>query len=163
MPVNCRLSQAFPQNGISAVVRAPTAENAEQAANELAQTLAKNSKLFPMVGQPDSGDFFERNGLLFDSPADVEKSVEGLMQARPMISGLAADPSLRGVMKALSLAPRGSRWEDQTGPNGLASRAGGSNPKRRSVRKARHIFVAGTAAGPPDAGQTAPALHRGRA
>jgi uncharacterized protein len=78
-----QLSKAFPQNGISAVVRAPTAENAEQATNELAQTLAKNSKLFPMVGQPDSGDFFERNGLLFDAPADVEKSIKGLTQAQP--------------------------------------------------------------------------------
>jgi uncharacterized protein len=102
-----QLSRDFPQNGIAAVVRAPTAENAEQAANELAQTLARNSRLFPMVGQPDSGDFFERNGLLFDTPANVEKTVEGLTQAQPLISGLAADPSLRGVMKALSLATEG--------------------------------------------------------
>ena len=98
-----QFSQAFPQNGISTVVRAPTAENAEQAANELAQTLAKNSKLYPTVGQPDSGDFFERNGLLFDTPANVEKNAEGLKRARPIISSLAADPSLRGVMNALSL------------------------------------------------------------
>ncbi len=102
-----QLSRDFPQNGISAVVRAPTAENAEQAADELAQTLATNSKLFPMVGQPDSGEFFERNGLLFDAAADAEKSVAGLTQAQPLISGLAADPSLRGVMKALSLAAEG--------------------------------------------------------
>jgi uncharacterized protein len=98
-----QFSQAFPQNGISTVVRAPTVENAEQAANELAQTLAKNSKLYPTVGQPDSGDFFERNGLLFDTPANVEKNAEGLKRARPIISSLAADPSLRGVMNALSL------------------------------------------------------------
>ena len=102
-----QLSREFPQNGISAVVRAPTAENAEQATNALAQTLARNSKLFPMVGQPDSGDFFERNGLLFGTPANVEKSGEGLTQAQPLISGLAADPSLRGVMKALALATEG--------------------------------------------------------
>jgi hopanoid biosynthesis associated RND transporter like protein HpnN len=100
-------SRDFPQNGISAVVRAPTAENAEQASNELAQALARNSKLFPMVGQPDSGDFFERNGLLFGTPAEVERSAAGLTQAQPLISGLAADPSLRGVMKALSLAAEG--------------------------------------------------------
>jgi uncharacterized protein len=102
-----QFSEAFPQNGISAVVRAPTAENAEQAANALAETLARNPKLFPMVGQPDSGAFFERNGLLFDSPADVEKSAAGLKQVEPLISTLAADPNLRGVMKALSLATEG--------------------------------------------------------
>jgi uncharacterized protein len=69
-----QLSRDFPQNGISAVVRAPTAENAEQAANEFARTLAKNPKLFPMVGQPDSGEFFERNGLLFEAPVDSKKA-----------------------------------------------------------------------------------------
>ena len=102
-----QLSQAFPQKGISAVVKAPTAENAEQATNALAQALAKNPKLFPLVGQPDSGDFFERNGLLFDDPADVKKSVAGLTHARPLLSVLAGDPSLRGVMQALSLAAQG--------------------------------------------------------
>lgn len=102
-----QLSKEFPQNGISAVVKAPTAENAEQATNELAQTLSKNPKLFPMVGQPDSGDFFERNGLLFEPSADVKTSVGGLTKAQPLISVLAGDPSLRGVMKVLSLATEG--------------------------------------------------------
>lgn len=159
-----QLTRDFPQKGISAVVRAPTAENAEQAANQLAQTLAKNPKLFPMVGQPDSGDFFERNGLLFDTPADVEKSVGGLTQAQPVISGLAADPSLRGVMKALSFASEGV----QMGQIKLQQLSwnfclGGSNPKRRSIREAGHIFLAGAAAGPPVTGQTAASLYRGRA
>src|SRR5665213_1415081 len=56
-------SKAFPQNGISAVVRAPTPENAEQATTALAQHLLKNPNLFRMVVKPDSGTFFERNGL----------------------------------------------------------------------------------------------------
>jgi uncharacterized protein len=101
------LSEAFPQNGITAVVKAPTAENAELATNQLAQSLAKDPKLFPRAGQPDSGDFFERNGLMFDSPADVKKTAEGLTQAQPLISTLAGDPSLRGVMRVLSLAAEG--------------------------------------------------------
>ena len=98
------LSKAFPQKGISAVVRAPTAENAELATIALAQSLSQDPKLFPIVGQPDSGEFFERDGLLFDSPAEVSKTAEGLTRARPMIATLAADPSLRGIMKTLSLA-----------------------------------------------------------
>src|SRR6202140_2790898 len=64
------LSEAFPQKGIIAVVEALTAENAELATNQLAKNLLKNPNLFPMVGQPDSGDFFESNGLLFAPPAD---------------------------------------------------------------------------------------------
>jgi uncharacterized protein len=101
------LSREFPQNGIAVVVTAPTAENAEQATNQLAQALAKDPKLFPMVGQPDSGEFFERSGLLFASKADVQKTAGGLTQAQPLIGTLAGDPSLRGVMKALSLAAEG--------------------------------------------------------
>jgi uncharacterized protein len=103
------LSKAFPQKGISVVVKAPTAENAEMATNALAQRLSKDPNLFPLVGQPDSGDFFERNGLLFGSPAEVKKNAEGLAHAQPVIATLSGDPSLRGVMKALSFAAEGVR------------------------------------------------------
>ena len=104
-----QMSRAFPQNGISVVVKAPTAENAELATNALAHRLSSDPRLFPMVGQPDSGAFFERNGLLFRSPAEVRKNAEGLTSAQPLIATLAGDPSLRGVMKALSLAAEGVR------------------------------------------------------
>jgi hypothetical protein len=73
-----QMAEAFPQNGIAVVVKAPTAENAELATNQLAQALAKNPKLFPRVGQPDSGEFFERNGVLFQSPDEVQKTAGGL-------------------------------------------------------------------------------------
>jgi uncharacterized protein len=97
-----QLDEAFPQRAISAVISASTAENAESATNELAQALAKNPSLFPAVAQPDSGDFFERNGLLFGSASDVEKTAGGLAQARQLLGALAADPSLRGVMDVLA-------------------------------------------------------------
>jgi uncharacterized protein len=100
-------SSAFPQNGISAVIRAPTAENAEQATNALAQKLSKNSNLFPMVVQPGSGAFFERNGLLFEPVPEVKKSIDGLVKAQPLVAALATDPSLRGVMKTLSFVAEG--------------------------------------------------------
>src|ERR1700692_1994800 len=97
------LSKAFPKKGIVVVVKATTPENAEQATNTLALALSKNPDLFPAVGQLDSGDFFERNGLLFESPAGVRKAAEGLTRVQPAISALAGDPSLRGVMRALSV------------------------------------------------------------
>ena len=104
-----QLLHAFPQKGILVVVKAPTAENAEQATNALAQTLSKNHDLFPAVEQLDSGDFFERNGLLYQAPDDVRKSAEGLARAQPFIAALAGDPSVRGVMTALSSAVQGVR------------------------------------------------------
>src|SRR6202000_720890 len=80
-----QLARAVPQKAVSVVVKAPTSENAELATNALAQALAKNSGLFPLVGQPESGDFFERNGLLFASPAEVKQNAEGLAGAGPLV------------------------------------------------------------------------------
>jgi uncharacterized protein len=100
-------ADAFPHNGISAVVSAPTPENAEQATHVLARHLSKRSDLFRTVVQPDSGDFFERNGMLFDTLADVKQSIGGLSKAQFLISELAGDPTLRGAMKALSFAAQG--------------------------------------------------------
>jgi uncharacterized protein len=98
------LNEAFPQRAISVVVTAPTAENAEIATDELAQRLSKDPDLFQKVGQPDSGEYFERNGLLFNDLSDIKKAMSGLIGARPILSNLAADPSLRGIMKSLSFS-----------------------------------------------------------
>src|SRR3977135_1881054 len=103
------LSKVFPKKGILVVVKAMTPENAEQATNALAQVLSKTPELFPTVEQFDSGVFFERKGFLFESPADVRKTAEGLTRAQPLIAALAGDPSLRGVMTALSFAAEGIR------------------------------------------------------
>jgi hypothetical protein len=101
------LSKAFPQKGVIAVVKASSPEDAEQATNSLTQTLLRQSDLFPLVEQPDSGDFFERHGLLFESLAEVRKSADGLMRGQPLIATLASDPSLRGAAKTLSFAAAG--------------------------------------------------------
>ena len=98
------LTRAFPQRGISAVVTAPTSENAGQAVNELAQALARNPKLFPTVAQPDSGEFFDRDGLLLAPTSDVRQTVAGLTKAEPILSQLSNDPSLRGIMRVVSFA-----------------------------------------------------------
>ena len=98
------LSRAFPKKGILAVVKAPTAEAAGQATVALAQVLSTNHSLFPAVEQFDSGDFFDRNGLLYQTPAEVRKSAEGLTRAQPFLAPLAGDPSLRGVMTTLTFA-----------------------------------------------------------
>jgi uncharacterized protein len=98
------LTKAFPQKGISAVIAAPTPENAEQATDQLAQALRKKPELFPRVVQPDSGDFFDRNQLLLASTPDVKRTVAGLTQAEPILTQLSHDPTLRGAMNVLSFA-----------------------------------------------------------
>jgi uncharacterized protein len=101
------LLRAFPEKGILVVVTAATPENAEQATNALERELSKHSDLFHSVVQADSGEFFQHNGLLFEPLSGVKKSVDGLSRAQFLIGALANDPSLRGVMKALSFVTGG--------------------------------------------------------
>ena len=101
------LSKAFPEKGISVVVTAATSENAKRATEVLRWDLSKRPDLFRSVSAPGSGEFFQRNGLLFQPLADVKRSIGGLSKGQFLIGALAADPSLRGAMKALSLAADG--------------------------------------------------------
>src|SRR5215467_7634624 len=99
--------RAFPQREILVVVDAPTPELVEQAANRLQQVLEANPELFPLVRQPQGGSFFERNGLLYLPTAELKKEADWLSPARVLIGTLAADPSLRGTLDALSLGLAG--------------------------------------------------------
>jgi uncharacterized protein len=99
-------TEVFPQKGILIVVSAPTPEDATLAANALTRQILKLPDLYRSAVQPD-GEFFERNGFLFESIAEVEKSIGGLKQAQPLLSGLASDPTLRGAAGALSFGADG--------------------------------------------------------
>jgi hypothetical protein len=110
------LSKAFPKKAILIVVKATTSENAERATSALARALSKNPDSFPTVDQLDSGDFFERNGLLFESPADVRNTAEQLTRGQPLIAALAGDPSLRGViLRPRASGQAGSGWSNLRG------------------------------------------------
>ncbi|HEV2651396.1 MAG TPA: MMPL family transporter, partial [Rhizomicrobium sp.] len=99
----------FPQsvNLIAVVVDGATPELAERGAAELSAALATNKKMFPIVRRPDGGDFFNKNGLLFLPTTEVKSTVDQMIAAEPFLGPLAADPSLRGVMNALSTALEG--------------------------------------------------------
>ena len=100
---------AFPQrvNPIVVVVDGATPELTEEAAAALAQSLSARSDLFRQVFRPDGGPFFDRNGLLFLSTEELSRTTEHMIAAQPFLGSLAADPSLRGLMQALSLAAQG--------------------------------------------------------
>jgi uncharacterized protein len=100
-------SRAFPPKGISVVITAATPENAESATNVLERDLEKYPDLFRTVVQSGGGAFFRKNGLLFEPLANVKRSIAGLSSGQFLIGVLATDPSLRGVMKAFSLAAGG--------------------------------------------------------
>ncbi|MCR0984819.1 hopanoid transporter HpnN [Roseomonas populi] len=101
--------KAFPQQEdlIVAVVDGATPEIAEGAAARLAEALAAQPDRFRSVRRPDGGPFFDRNGLLLLPLEEVQANTEGLVRAQPFLGPLAADPSLRGVMGALSTVLEG--------------------------------------------------------
>src|SRR5262245_30335133 len=100
----------FPQREILAVVDAPTPELATQ----LEQALEKRPGLFAAVRQPQSGAFFELNGLLYLPTEEVRRVADGLTRADALLETLAADPSLRGTLDALSLGLTGVERKEVT-------------------------------------------------
>jgi hopanoid biosynthesis associated RND transporter like protein HpnN len=86
---------------ILAVVEAPTPELASAASKALAGKLASDTKNFESVQPLGSGEFFEKNGLLFLPVEEVAKVTGQLEAAAPLIEIMAGDPSIRGLTGAL--------------------------------------------------------------
>ena len=106
-------ARTFPQRVavIAVVVDGATAELAEQATAALATRLAGNTAAIVGLRRPDGGQFFNRAGLLFAPTDEVARTTQQMIAAQPLLGTLAADPSLRGVMDALSLVLEGVRRE----------------------------------------------------
>jgi uncharacterized protein len=126
MQRSLRYMAEFPQHDILVVVDAPTPEIAEQAASELTQALEANPDRFRAVGHPGSGKFFEQNGFLFLPTDEVAQLTDRLTRADALIGTLASDPSLRGILDALSLVfigvQRGDiKFDDLTRPLTMAA------------------------------------------
>ncbi len=86
---------------ILAVVEAPTPELTGAAAKALAERLAGDTKHFESVTPLGSGEFFEKNGLLFLPTEEVAQVTGELQSAAPLIEMMAGDPSIRGLTGAL--------------------------------------------------------------
>jgi hopanoid biosynthesis associated RND transporter like protein HpnN len=101
--------RAFPQNVdlLAVVIDAATPGQAEDAAHSLALWLRDRPELYKTVRRPDGGEFFTRNGLLFLPVNEVQDVADQLIAAQPLLGALAADPSLRGLFSAISLALEG--------------------------------------------------------
>jgi hopanoid biosynthesis associated RND transporter like protein HpnN len=96
--------KSFPQlqNLTMIVVDGATPELADDGAKRLTAALQQQPAFLHNVRQPYGGRFFERNGLLLLSTDDVLSVTDSLIKVQPLLSALAADPSLVGVMKMLN-------------------------------------------------------------
>jgi uncharacterized protein len=97
-----QFDQAFDRDRtILAVVDAPTPELTSAASAALEKKLAGDTKNFDSVQALGSGEFFEKEGLLFLPEAEVGRITGQFEQAAPLIEIMAGDPSLRGLTGAL--------------------------------------------------------------
>ena len=96
--------EAFPQtiDLVLVDVGAATPEAATAAARDLQGALAGKPELFRSVGGVLESPFFHRNGLLFLATDQIRHLTGQLISAKPIIGGLASDPSLRGMVQVLS-------------------------------------------------------------
>jgi hopanoid biosynthesis associated RND transporter like protein HpnN len=104
--------KAFPhqQQTIIAVLDAPTPEAAQIAADRLAQRLNGLSDWIRAAQNIRGSAFFRRNGLLFLSEDELSKTLAAYQRAEPLLSQLASDGSLRGVMGSIGLSLRGVQF-----------------------------------------------------
>ncbi len=105
------LDKAFPQstNLIVAVVDGATPEAADEAADALVNDLSPHTDVIRTIRRPDGGEFFAKNGILFLSLDEVRDNAAQLIKAQPFLGTLAADPTLRGVLRTLSQSLEGVR------------------------------------------------------
>jgi hopanoid biosynthesis associated RND transporter like protein HpnN len=97
-----QFDQAFDRDRtILAVVDAPTPELTNAASDALAKKLTGDTKHFESVQPLGSGEFFEKNGLLFLPAAEVGQLTGQFASAAPLIEIMAGDPSIRGLTGAL--------------------------------------------------------------
>ena len=111
-----KLNELFPQRTdlIVAVIDATTPEAADEAADALVKALADRTDVIRNVSRPDGGEFFARNGILFLSVDDVRQNMDQLIKAEPFLGTLALDPTLRGVLGAISQSLEGVRLKKTT-------------------------------------------------
>jgi hopanoid biosynthesis associated RND transporter like protein HpnN len=96
---------AFPQfkETIVVVIDADTPEAARLQAAKLAGRLKRETGLFKGVYAPGSGEFFERNGLLYLSVKDLEALSENLASAQPLLGLISRDLTLRGLFSVVEM------------------------------------------------------------
>ncbi len=79
------------------VVDADTPELARRAAAKLGHQMRRRPDSFEDVYVPGGGNFFEHNGLLYQTPEQLDEFGDQMAQVQPLIAGLEADPSLANI------------------------------------------------------------------
>jgi hypothetical protein len=97
-----QFDKAFDRDStILAVIEAPTPELTSSAAAALEAKLRDDKTNFRSMQPLGSGEFFDKNGLLFLPTQEVAQATGQFESAAPLIEIMAGDPSIRGLTGAL--------------------------------------------------------------
>ena len=104
-----RFNTLFPQNSglLLVVVDGKTPDLTDQATAALYEKLKARGDLFNTVRRADGGPFFDRYGMMYLPPEDLQKVADSVIKAQGFIGSLKVDPSIRGLMNVLDLALEG--------------------------------------------------------
>ncbi len=94
---------AFPQfkETIVVVIEADSPEASRLYRDKLAERIKREKGLFREVYAPGTGEFFDRNGLLYLSVKDLEALSENLASAQPLLGLISKDFTLRGLFSVI--------------------------------------------------------------
>ncbi|HKX53896.1 MAG TPA: MMPL family transporter [Nitrosospira sp.] len=99
-------NKTFPQDAdtLLVVLEAPTPEQVHQATERLATRLKEDTFNFEDVYSPTAGDFFTRNGLLYESIPELQQVTDRVAAAQPLMARIAGDPTLSAFAEVLKEA-----------------------------------------------------------
>ncbi len=86
------------------VVDAQTPEQARAAAEDLAAAIAENEETFKDVYIPGGEPFFQRYGLLYRTPEELDEFVDQMALIQPLIAELSTDASVARLARLIRFA-----------------------------------------------------------
>ncbi len=89
------------EEAIFVVVEADTPELARKAAIDLTERLQEKSEFIQQAYLPGGGEFFERNGLLYRSPEELDDFADKMAEIQPLLTQLEQDPTLGNMTRIL--------------------------------------------------------------
>ncbi|MEZ5559868.1 MAG: MMPL family transporter [Pseudomonadales bacterium] len=95
-----RYQAAFPDlvHTVVVVVSGSSLEQVEATARTVEARIRARTDLFSSVSAPQNDPFFRRHALLYLTPEALDEMSDRLVEAQPVLTAVAEDPSLRGVL-----------------------------------------------------------------
>jgi len=109
-------SRHFPNlnDALLIVVDAETPELARESADALRKKLTEKREFFTEVYLPGGGSFFERNGLLYRTPDELDYFADQMARIQPLLGELERDGSMAHMVEIIQmgLEAAGEKGED---------------------------------------------------